>query len=90
MVALEVNKGNLLSYTIQYQNGDTLTKKIVKKDAILGNVDYTSAKFLDNNTYQIPNVGSTKKVYFELCIYKDGSYQYIEHLLKEGSNNYLN
>jgi len=90
MVALEVNKGNLLSYTIQYQNGDTLTKKIAKKDAILGEVDYTSAKFLDNNTYQIPYFDKTKKEYFELCIYKDGSYQYIEHLLKEGSNNYLN
>lgn len=82
MVALEVSKGSLISYTIQYQNGDTLTKKIAKKDAISGNVDYTSAQFLDNNTYQIPYFDNTKKEYFELCIYKDGSCKYIEHPLQ--------
>ena len=73
MIALEISKGNLLSYTIHYQNGDSLTNKIAKKDAISGEVDYTSAQFLNNNTYQIPYFDNTKKEYFELCIYKDGT-----------------
>ena len=78
MIALDIKEGKLLSYTIQYQNGDTLTKKIANKDIISGELDCTSAKFLDNSTYQICSDSSAQKEYLEFLIQKDGTYQFIK------------
>lgn len=79
MIDLDTREGNLLSYTIQYQSGESVTKEIDKTIPVTEEVDYSQGKFINDTTYQMSNIGGSKKGHFELYIFKDASFKYIEH-----------
>ncbi len=79
MVNLNIQEGNLLSYTIVYQNSETITKEINPDISIIGAIDYPDPKWLNDSIYDIPNAGGFTNGYYEIQIHKDGTCEYIEH-----------
>ncbi|MCB0409598.1 MAG: hypothetical protein KDD29_05225 [Flavobacteriales bacterium] len=82
-VGLEINEGFFESYTICYKDSSCFTTLYDESVPVIGGVDYPPAQFINDTTYHIPNIGSSKNGYFELFIYKNGKCKYNEIILKK-------
>ncbi len=76
IVNLDINEGFLQSFTITYQSGEEITKKV--DDLGIGGVDYPDPYFIDDTTYYVPNIGTSKNGHYEMYIYYSGNVEYRE------------
>lgn len=76
IVGLDIQEGFLLSYTITYQSGNEITKKVKELD--VGGVDHPEPHFINDTTYFVPNMGASKNGHYEMYIYYSGRAEYKE------------
>jgi hypothetical protein len=77
-VAMDVQEGFFISYTIHYDTGKDTTIFVADSLPISGGVEHPEPHFINDTTYFAPNISSSKKGHFQAYIYKDGSNKYIE------------
>jgi hypothetical protein len=86
-VALDIQEGFLLNFTIFYKDGKKLFKDVDNEVPSSGGVDHPQPHFINDTTYIIPNVGSSPLGYYEMLIYKDGTYHFNQIVLVDTTKN---
>ena len=77
-VALDIQEGFLISYSISYKNKTAITKNVESETPSIGGVDYPEPHYINDTTYFIPNLGASKRGYYEMYIYKNGKHKFHE------------
>ena len=82
-INVNLKEGVFWGYSIVYNTGEIITKKINSGIELIGKMNHPNAKWVNDTTYKIQNIGATSNGYYELIIYKTAACKYIEHFKKE-------
>ncbi|MGE0561095.1 MAG: hypothetical protein AB7O47_04720 [Flavobacteriales bacterium] len=82
-VALDIQEGFLLNFTISYKNKISISKNIENEMPPVGGVDYPEPHYINDTTFYIPNLGASENGYYEMFIYKNGERKYQEIITKK-------
>lgn len=82
-INFNLKEGYFWSYTVVYSTGEIITKKINSEIELIGKMNNPKAKWMNDSTYKIQNIGATKTGHYELIIYKSAACKYIEHFKEE-------
>lgn len=82
-VNVNLKEGVFWGYSVVYNTGEIITKKINSGIELIGKINHPNTKWLNDSTYKIQNIGATNNGYYELIIYKTAACKYIEHFKKE-------
>lgn len=87
-ININLKEGAFWGYTITYDSGKIITKKINSGVELIGKMKEPKTTWVNDSTYKIHNIGASTNGYYELIIYKSASCKYIKHL-KEDSDTTL-
>ncbi|MBI2279266.1 MAG: hypothetical protein HYU68_01030 [Bacteroidetes bacterium] len=82
-VNINLKEGYFWGYTVVYNIGKIITKKINSGIELTGKMNDPKAKWMNDTTYKIQNIGATTTGHYELIIYKSAACKYIEHFKEE-------
>jgi hypothetical protein len=82
-VNINLKEGIFWGYSVVYNTGKIITKKINSGIELIGKMNHPNAKWVNDSTYKIQNIGATNNGYYELIIYKTAACKYIEHFKQE-------
>ena len=82
-VNVNLKEGVFWGYSVVYNTGEIITKKINSGIELIGKMNHPNAKWVNDSTYKIQNIGATNNGYYELIIYKTAACKYVEHFKEE-------
>ena len=77
-VALDIQEGFLMNFSIRYKDKSSFFKDVEMEVPATGGVDHPEPHFINDTTYYIPNLGSSKNGHYEMYIYKNKKYEFKE------------
>ena len=82
-ININLKEGYFWGYSVVYNTGEIITKKINSEIELIGKMNNPKAKWMNDSTYKVQNIGATTTGHYELIIYKSGACKYIEHFKEE-------
>ncbi len=82
-ININLKEGYFWGYSVVYNTGEIITKKINSEIEIIGKMNNPKAKWINDTTYKVQNIGATITGHYELIIYKSAACKYIEHFKEE-------
>lgn len=82
-ININLKEGYFWGYSVVYNTGEIITKKINSEIEIIGKMNNPKAKWINDTTYKVQNIGATTTGHYELIIYKSAACKYIEHFKEE-------
>lgn len=82
-INFNLKEGYFWGYSVVYNTGEIITKKINSEIELIGKMNNPKAKWINDTTYKVQNIGATTTGHYELIIYKSAACKYIEHFKEE-------